>query len=346
MHIVRHYFPGGNTSLGFVSFYNNILRNDTPGKLAIIKGGPGTGKSSLMKKIGEYFKSENEYVHYLHCSSDCNSLDGVYLPKYNSAVIDGTSPHVVDARYPGAYDKIFNVGALINDKITQNKEDIYCLSRNISKKFSDCYANLRVAASVYDIMQNVSLESRIEDEIHNFCYNVSKRVIHERDSGKVRKMFLSAITPQGLVNYFDSIMGDKYVIKLDCDTGDGAGEILKKLILFCTNQNTDMDIYYCPLKPYEPEHIVFKNTHIALSVSNKFHNISEADEIVYFKDFVKNDYDNSHNLTTYEQYINKALFDVKEAKILHDELESYYIRNFDFTKMDAFFEDIKAFLVS
>ena len=33
-------------------------------------------------------------------------------------------------------------------------------------------------------------------------------------------------------------------------------------------------------------------------------------------------------------------------QILHDELESYYIRNFDFTKMDAFFEDIKAFLVS
>ena len=346
MNIIRHYFPGGNTPLGFVSFYGNILNSDTPGKLAVIKGGPGTGKSSLMKKIGEYFKSENEYVHYLHCSSDCESLDGVYLPKYNAAVIDGTAPHIVDARYPGAYDKVFDVGTLISDNITENKEEIYSLNCDISKRFSKCYENLRVASSVYDIMKNVSLESSLKNEIDNFCYNISKRVIHERDSGKIRKMFLSGITPQGLVNYVDNIMGDKYIIKLECDVGDGAGEILKKLISYCKNQNTDMDIYYCPLKPYEPEHIVFKNTHIALTVSNKFHNISQADEVVYFKDFVKNDYDNSDNKVIYEDYIQKALCDVKEAKKLHDKLETYYISNVDFSKMDKLFEDIKAFLVS
>lgn len=346
MSITRHYFPGGNTPLGFVSFYGNILNKDSVGKLAVIKGGPGTGKSTLMKKIGEYFKNENEYVHYLHCSSDATSLDGIYLPKYNSAVVDGTAPHVVDPRYPGAYDKIFNLGELIDKNIQKNKEEIFTVNKNISKHFSKCYENLRVASSIFDIMKNESLKNYDKHTADSFCYNISRRVIHEKDSGKIRKMFLSAITPQGNINFCDNILSDKYIIKLDCNIGDGAGEIMKTLISFCKNQNTDMDIYFCPLKPYEPEHIVFKNTHIAVTVSNDFHTVKEADEIVPFDDFTKNNYDNSSNKEIYNEYLKNAVSEIKEAKNLHDKLESYYINNFDFSKTDTFFEEIKEFLAS
>ena len=135
MERVRHYFPGGNTPEGFYSFYDNILRKSSIGRLGIIKGGPGTGKSGLMKKIGSYFEEKGEYVHYLHCSSDCESLDGVYLPKYNSAVIDGTSPHTMDCRYPGAYDKIFDVGVLIDDKISDKREEIVSTDKKIKESF-------------------------------------------------------------------------------------------------------------------------------------------------------------------------------------------------------------------
>lgn len=346
MSIMRHYFPGGNTPLGFVSFYSNILSRDTVGKLAVIKGGPGTGKSSLMKKIGEYFKNENEYVHWLHCSSDANSLDGIYLPKYNSAVVDGTSPHVVDPRYPGAWDKIFNLGELIGDKIGESKEEIYLLNRNISKHFSRCYENLRVASSVCEIMKENSLASKDENAVDCFCHNVLRRVIHEKDRGRTRKMFLSGITPQGNVNFCDSILSDKYIIRMDCEAGDGVGEIMQRLLTHCRLQNTDADVYYCPLKPYEPEHIVFRNTHVAVTTSNEFHTTAEADEIVPFGDFVKNSYDNSENREIYGKYIEKALFEVGEAKKLHDELENYYINNFDFSKTETFYEEIKEFLVS
>lgn len=346
MSMIRHYFPGGNTPIGFVSFYGNILKKDSVGKLAVIKGGPGTGKSSIMKKIGEYFKNENEDVDYLHCSSDVDSLDGVYLPKYNSAVIDGTLPHIVDPRYPGAYDKIFNVGDFIDSNIEKHKEDIFLLNQNISNCFSKCYENLRIASSVYDAMKSESLKNADVRAIDAFCYNISRRVIHNRDSKKTRKMFLSGITPQGNVNFCDSIMHDKYIIRLDCEVGDGAGEVMKKIISYCENQNTDINVYFCPLKPYEPEHIVFENTQIAITTSNVFHTVAQADEIVSFKEFSKNDYDNSANEEIYKKYINKALSDVGKAKKYHDELESFYINNFDFSKTESVFEEIKDFLVS
>ena len=47
----RHLFPGGNTSKGFYSFYRYVLSQDDANRILCIKGGPGTGKSQLMKKL-------------------------------------------------------------------------------------------------------------------------------------------------------------------------------------------------------------------------------------------------------------------------------------------------------
>ena len=46
-------FPGSNTSKGFYSFYRYILTQDNANRILCLKGGPGTGKSSLMKKVGK-----------------------------------------------------------------------------------------------------------------------------------------------------------------------------------------------------------------------------------------------------------------------------------------------------
>ena len=44
-----HYFAGGNTARGFFSLYDSNFAGLE--KVFILKGGPGTGKSTLMKKI-------------------------------------------------------------------------------------------------------------------------------------------------------------------------------------------------------------------------------------------------------------------------------------------------------
>ena len=38
---IRHMFPGGNTPLGFYSFYDYILPQKQAERIIIIKGGPG-----------------------------------------------------------------------------------------------------------------------------------------------------------------------------------------------------------------------------------------------------------------------------------------------------------------
>ena len=47
---IRKMFPGGNTANGFYSFFDYIIPQDV-NRIFCLKGGPGVGKSSFMKKI-------------------------------------------------------------------------------------------------------------------------------------------------------------------------------------------------------------------------------------------------------------------------------------------------------
>ena len=88
---IHKYFTCANSSQGFVNYFPSTL--DQMEKIYILKGGPGTGKSTLMKKIGNHFLSRGQNVEHIYCSSDAASLDGVVLCGSKTAVVDGTAPH-------------------------------------------------------------------------------------------------------------------------------------------------------------------------------------------------------------------------------------------------------------
>ena len=71
----KHYFVCANSAKGFQNFFSSNLKGLN--KIYILKGGPGTGKSSLMKKIGSTLEEKNYPIEYIHCSSDPDSLDGI-----------------------------------------------------------------------------------------------------------------------------------------------------------------------------------------------------------------------------------------------------------------------------
>ena len=347
MQKVRHYFPGGNTSQGFVNFYDQILKKSGTGKLAVIKGGPGTGKSTFMKRIGAKLEASGEMVDYLHCSSDFHSLDGLYLPKYNTAIIDGTAPHIVDARYPASSDIVLNFCDLISEtKIKTDSESIKNLNDEISKKFKLTYEYLAAARRISNAMEQRSGDNLDEREITNTAYNISKRLTERMNIGTKKDFFLSAITPLGVKSYIDFAFLDRYVIKLDCQVGDCGYKILEKIISFCQNGNIDMEIYYCPIKPDKPEHIIFPSADTVITTGNIYHSYNNADEVIYYNDFAKNDYDNSKNQVLYDTLIKESVSSLSEAKALHDRLEEFYIKSFDFGSLQPIEERAIEFLTS
>ena len=87
------YFLGSNSARGFYSLYNSLTDPDSKEFLWIIKGGPGCGKSSFMKKIGEAASAAGCDVEFIRCSGDPSSLDAVRIPALGVAYMDGTAPH-------------------------------------------------------------------------------------------------------------------------------------------------------------------------------------------------------------------------------------------------------------
>jgi hypothetical protein len=128
----RHYFVNGNTAQGFIDYFASNLQGLE--KVFILKGGPGTGKSALIKSIAAVCEKNGADVEYIHCPFDPNSLDGVIVPDFKFAVVDGTAPHIVEPTAPGAIEEYVNLGAAWDSaKLKAHKEEILRLSENIKE---------------------------------------------------------------------------------------------------------------------------------------------------------------------------------------------------------------------
>ena len=104
------WFLGANSAEGFRSLYEDFCRGEGD-FLRIIKGGPGCGKSSFMRHIGEAAEKKGLEVEYILCSGDPDSLDGVYIPALRLGYADGTAPHILDPACFGAGGDYLNLGA-------------------------------------------------------------------------------------------------------------------------------------------------------------------------------------------------------------------------------------------
>lgn len=84
-------FFGTFTVNGAVNFIDNITENIN--KRYFIKGRPGTGKSTFLKKLSASLKACGFDVEEYYCSFDPKSLDMVVSRELSLCVFDSTPPH-------------------------------------------------------------------------------------------------------------------------------------------------------------------------------------------------------------------------------------------------------------
>lgn len=91
--MTTHFFLGANSGQGFQNLFPRFCEPEAFDDLIVLKGGPGVGKSTLMRTVGKAMEERGETVEYLYCSGDPASLDGVHIPSIRTAIVDGTAPH-------------------------------------------------------------------------------------------------------------------------------------------------------------------------------------------------------------------------------------------------------------
>ncbi|MBO5909480.1 MAG: hypothetical protein J6Q67_06990, partial [Clostridia bacterium] len=117
------YFLAANSAEGFFSEFNSCYNPFDDWYAYIIKGGPGTGKSSFMKKVLKTAEGKGIAADEVYCTGDPDSLDAVILPALKIIIMDGTSPHVVDPALPGISDEIINFGQFWDKKKLEDRKN-------------------------------------------------------------------------------------------------------------------------------------------------------------------------------------------------------------------------------
>ncbi len=146
--LIPKYFAAANTFSGFVSFFDSVFPSTDYSRIYVLKGGPGTGKSSFMKKASAHFHARGYYVEEIYCSSDPHSLDGVIIENGDNrvAILDGTAPHERDAKIPGAIDELINLGEGWDERIlVGRREEIVSLQNEKTKSYKSAYYYLSIA---------------------------------------------------------------------------------------------------------------------------------------------------------------------------------------------------------
>lgn len=84
-------FFGTVTPFGNVNYIDDLTENIK--KRYFIKGRPGTGKSTFLKKLSAKLRKNAFNVEEYYCSFDSNSLDMVVCRELSFCVFDSTPPH-------------------------------------------------------------------------------------------------------------------------------------------------------------------------------------------------------------------------------------------------------------
>jgi Cdc6-like AAA superfamily ATPase len=347
---IKNFFPGGNTSRGFHSYYRYILGQDEARRIICIKGGPGTGKSSLMKKISKYFNEKGYDIEHHHCSSDNNSLDGIVIKELNVAILDGTSPHVVDPINPGAVDEVLNMGDCWNEegfKLYRHK--IIHINKKVGKTFKRAYRFFGAAKLVYDDWYTYNSEALNINKLNILKENLKELLFTTSpcNLGIDRHLFATAFTPNGIITYIENLSSDyKTTYVLKGGPGTGKTNVLQFLSDEALKRGYYVEIFHTPLIPEKIEHILIPDLNVAILTSNEINNLDLPGTVIDMNDCLnpttlattKSEVD--YDAAEFYTLLNKGLATIKEAKGLHDELETCFIPNMDFSKLDAVYSKI------
>lgn len=323
------YFAALNTGCGFQSRFDEIFSGAK--RTLILKGGPGTGKSTVIRAFGAEAENRGLAVEYFYCSSDSNSLDGLLIGNGSLAVIDGTSPHCVDPKTPGAREEIVNLGQFWNAcSLRDSIGEIEEYSRKIKREYEGVYENMKIAALAESLEKKLVLRHTDLVKMDGAAERLVRTV--SSDFEDVRYRGLSALGTRGYV-FLDSYsrraddiisFHDKYRIAhvfLDA--------LKEKLVAKKVGFDYSVSPIYC-----RTDGIFVRKGALAL-VSRE----CDGDRVINMERFISRGISAERDEIKRLRHISLEAITMAEKKLsyigeLHDGLEKIYIDAMDFKEMN------------
>ena len=352
--MAEKYFLGGMTPGGFFTPLKDIVEGS--GYFTyILKGGAGTGKSTLMKKLAERF-GRTERVTRFYCSSDPESLDAVILHSSKAVVIDGTSPHTMDPVFPGVCQRIVDLGRYWDVSLLSPERNniVAACEKNRSFMTGAAYCSKALGSICSDTFcctENAVNREALEALAGDIAGKLSNG---QGRTGKEHIRQLSVMTRYGYMTMTETLENYPEIFLLEDSCFAASHMLIDMTAKRAVNAGFDVKLSPCLLFGQRVwEHLLIEDAGIALVSSNALTGLgtdgAERTDMSRFYDKEK--------MQPHEKRLEKDHSLIKElsaasselmnsAKLVHDETESFYIRAMDFEKLDKVCERLTEEIMS
>ena len=330
LHMQRSYFLGGSSAEGFeTAFWKQ--HSDSYG--FYLKGGPGTGKSTLMKKLAAAFPDENISVY--HCASDPHSLDAIVFEDRNVFVADATAPHESSTPLPYITGELVDLAAgLRTEKLKEYQDGIRNLYQANQNEHRKARKGLLGITAMLDTIAETGEKALIPNKLSGYAARLTKRIIKQK-RGQKRSPEIRpccAVTPLGKM----TLLPDEYEwILLHDDALAASQALLKQMSEIAASTGEICEITQSLTQSSRPvTHLLFPQIKLAI-ISEQAITLSELKKPIltvnmqrfYQSDLLKQQKSIlrfcSKTASVLEQETVSIL---AKALRIHDELEAGYIR--------------------
>lgn len=345
------YFAASNSMYGFQNYYDKCFEKAS--RLYIIKGGPGTGKSSLMRAVARYAEGRGLETEYYYCSSDPTSLDGVLILSESGYIglIDGTPPHTYEPGLPGARENIIDLGHCWDENmLASRREEIAELARARSLCFVRAYDYLRSCGNLRAVIDSLCGECINTDKLLSAVRRLAK-FIPDGEKGSVTPALCDSVSMSGRVRFDTYEKRAKQLFIIGDIYGTGAF-FMNELYSELEKKQLCLRVSFDPVCPHIINAVFEENTGAAFVLSDERMKGADSDDgsknlrYVNIRRFL-----NLEKLSEYRQEIRYAtgtycrslegaVSELSEASKYHFELEEIYKKAMDFRRVDEMMEEL------
>ncbi|MDR0271985.1 MAG: hypothetical protein LBI27_01515 [Clostridiales bacterium] len=301
---MKNMFAGVNTPVGFVNFFDNIMPLERAKQRIFLKGPNGSGKSTFIKKIVAEFQTAGFSTELFRCANDAESLDAMASPERGFCIIDATAPHARDPELPAAIDRIIDFTQFTDEKkIIPHTDEIKSLiiqKKSLSEKARGYFA---AVGNIYSAEKNFS-----KTVLTRKCLEFFDGSEASQNPGSDRKLFLTAVTPDGVISFADKFFAE--CIMHDTDIP------LTALRDEANMRGISTESFCDPFAPTQIEYLFLPQKKIAFVTERNINN------------------------ELFNKILDHTVFLLHTSRTQHIKIEEIYFNAIDFDKINAFTEEI------
>ncbi|AFQ46329.1 hypothetical protein [Desulfosporosinus meridiei] len=275
---VRHYFAEGLTTRGYISLLPNMM--PTWKRAYVLLGGPGTGKSTIIKVIGLELLDRGYDIDFLRSVRDPDSMAGFVIPQIGLAMIDAMEVSPLRWQAPGVVEKFTDFTKFCDEeKLEKQRSSIIELEKQLQglqmsledELASELGSLIEARATKKPIeKENISWILRNSAQLkvkkeHTGPWPLAENALKLLQKSVINPFFLHGLTADGWLNLAPHFLTDFDQIRLE---GDETLDALDWVLREAQQLGQLIEIVLHPLNPDEVIGIAFPERHLAIWQGN------------------------------------------------------------------------------